>query len=282
MEAFHLEFSLCLNGLAVPLEHKEMQVLDPDSLSGAWGEAWGMELGSDDLLIEMSLLSLKATADMWWFLKPMKLGSKWWKTHHSEIPLLIEILSIIKSKKSKSRRVPKEPDAMVLLKVREKVLCVQNLPHLVTLGFPGAPEDNLPLMKQLMWILEQLSKDIKRLGENPVDPEEALVEAPEQSEEEDEASTSQKQIIQDCLKNLQKHPNCLSAIWAPSRTSFRIKRQDKRFRDFRVKALKRKKTPDHEEGQFQESLEEALLFLDGEDSAPGPAVPLADQASEEK
>ena len=173
---------------------------------------------------------------------------------------------------------------MVLIKVRERILFVQNLSSCVTLGLrgtpghgPGAPpgtqEDELGV---LQWFVQELQKDVKHLQENPEKPGEDLEEEQEQEAEVEAEDHQQLQIIEKCLKDLQNHPSCLNAWWLPSRQCFRVRSKDKRSSDFGAKSLKkRKKHSEEAEHQFDLALARALEFLDtpGPESPDEPALP---------
>ena len=263
-----MKFRLSLNDMAVPLEKKTMTVIDPHQL------AHGLDLDLEET-VEISLGSFKAIADMWWFLKALKLESKWWKFHHGQIPLLLEIRENVKNIKNNiGARYPKEHGSMVILHVREKILFVQNLQNIVVLGLrgtPGAPqgtpEDEIGA---LQWFLKELEKDIEKL---------LSLGEPEQDQPTNKGSAQDEdqeflEVIQDCTKNLQKHPNCHSAFFVPSRSCFRVRTKDKRFSEFRVKNLKRKRSLEEEKNQeFHKVLSMALVFLGSSDSGPSLVEP---------
>ena len=279
-----LDFKLTwtLNDFAVPLETKTKSVLDPHHLA----EDLVPHLENIDEEVEMSLVSFKDSADMRWFLKALKLGAKWWIAHCGQLPLLLEIRKIIKDQKTTKgggSRLPRQSDSMVLIKVRERILFVQNLSSCVTLGLrgtpghgPGAPpgtqEDELGV---LQWFVQELQKDVKHLQENPEKPGEDLEEEQGQQAEVEDEDDSDQLHIEECLKDLQKHPSCLSAWWMPSRQCFRIRTKDKRSSDFGVKSLKRKKHSEEGENKFDMALARALEFLDtpGPESPDEPALP---------
>ena len=268
-----MKFSLVLNDVVVPLEKKTMNIMDPYQL------AEGLDLDLEEPM-EMSLVSFKCIADMWWFLKPLKLGSHWWKSHTRHIPLLLEIRDLVKNNKVKQgagARLPREQHSMVILKVRERILFVQNLPNVVILGLrgtpealPGTPEDEIGALK---WFIQELQKDIENLPQD-------LVQAHQTNEASGEGEGHD--VIEDCIKNLQKHPNCLRACYAPSRKCFRVLKNDKSSSDFRVKDLKRKRGSEEEQyNLFHKALSAALVFLDNSNGAPLADEPLGDsQASE--
>ena len=225
--------------------------------------------------VEISLVSFKATADMWWFLKPLKLDSKWCKFHHGQIPLLLEIRQVIKSMKNKiGDRLPREHGSMVILKVRERILFVQYLQHIVVLGLRGTPEAPAGTPEDeigaLQWFLKELEKDIQKLLRSE-EPEQDRVTNKGCAQEEDQEFLK---IMQDCTKNLQEHPNCHSAFFVPSRSCFRVRTKDKRFSEFRLKNLKRKRSLEEDiKQEFHKALTMALMFLDSSGSGPSLVEP---------
>ena len=275
MATFDFKLSWTLNGFAVPVEKKEVTFLDPQHL------ALEATVGDLDLdaEVEMRLASFKASSDMKWFLKALELPSKWWHNHCGQLPLLREIRHIIRSQKTSkgsASRLPRESKSMVLIKVRERILFVQNISSHVALGLRGTPGatpgtlvDELGVLK---WFSQELQKDVKYLQENPKKlevqedglEEEGEQEAGVEAEPEDE---HQLQVIEKCLKDLQGHPSCQHAWWMPSRQCFRVtNKHNKSSADFSAKGLKRKHLSEQAlENQFDLALNRALEFLD----APG-------------
>ena len=123
MSSFHFELLLCLNGHPVPVVKQTLRTIDPYEL------AENLEHFNSEEMVEADLVSFKATAEHWWIHQALTLPNKWWVLHSSKIPLLLEIRELIKAKKASqgsSSRLPKQPDSLVLLKVRSKILVVQN------------------------------------------------------------------------------------------------------------------------------------------------------------
>ena len=267
-----LDFKLTwtLNGVGVPLEKKTMSLLDHHHLAVDLVP----HLEDIDEEVEMSLVSFKDSADMRWLLKALKLGAKWWIAHCGQLPLLREIRKIIKDQKTTKGggcRLPRQSDSMVLIKVRERFLFVQNISSHVALGLrgtpgatPGTEVDELGVLK---WFSQELQKDVKYLQENPEKLEEGLEEEGEQEAEVEAEDEHQLQVIEKCLKDLQGHPSCQHAWWMPSRQCFRVaKLHNKSSADFSAKGLKRKHLSEQAlENQFDLALNRALEFLD----APG-------------
>jgi len=269
MAVLDIQFRLTLNNIAVPLTKQSMHVIDPYNLS----EALDIDVEEQ---VEMSLVSFKATADMIWLEKALKLPMRWWLRHHGLIPLILEIRELIKNKKVKQGsgvRLPREQESLVVLKVRERILFVQNLPNMVILGLSGTP--GVPQGSQqdeigtLQWFLEELQKDIETLQGQ---------EQAEQPKKRGSVPQEDKEIVEECIERLQSHPQCLRVCYMPSRHSFRVVRQDKSSSEFLVTGLKRKRQGTEMEevdNQFNKAVSAALVFLDPSHADPLPDVPPA-------
>ena len=71
----------------------------------------------------------------------MDLPTKWWVLHNNKIPLLLEIRELIKAnKKASSSRRPKQSDCLVLLKVRNRLLFIQNSTNQMNLALTSSLE----------------------------------------------------------------------------------------------------------------------------------------------
>ena len=170
---------------------------------------------------------------------------------------------------------------MVILKVRERILFVRKVPIIVVLGLrgtpgslQGTPEDEIGA---LQWFLKELEQDIEKVL-NPGEPEEN--QATNMGSAEDEHYEF-LEVIQDCTKNLRKHPNSQKAFVMLSRSCFRVHSKDKRSSEFRVQKLKRKRDLEDKDQEYHKALSRALAFLSSSDGATPPAEPLGDyQASD--
>ena len=79
--------------------------------------------------------------------------------HSSKIPLLLEIRELIKAKKASqgsSSRLPKQQDCFVLLKVRNRILCIQNSTFTMSLALTGSVENKTGTLD---WFLKELERD---------------------------------------------------------------------------------------------------------------------------
>ena len=106
---------LCLNDCGVPLDKQTLPFVDPYSLAD-----------EPDEPLPVSLVSFKAAGNMHWLLSSLALPMKWWVNNHWRIPLLQEILSLIRDKKPKQGGhvlMPRNHKSLVPLQVREARSC---------------------------------------------------------------------------------------------------------------------------------------------------------------
>ena len=160
MATLNFELLLCLNGMPVPVVKETMPVVDPYQMAGDFGH---LNLEED---LEVDLVSLKASADVLWLRKALDLPHRWWLLKSSQLPLLQEIKYLIKAKKpsqGSSSRLPKQQSCLELLKVRDRILMVQNSQTLLHLALSGTFEDKTGT---LTWFLKELEKD-KKTQEKP-------------------------------------------------------------------------------------------------------------------
>ena len=261
---------LCINGCAVPVEKATMSVVDP----------YGLYQGdTEDLAV--SLVEFMASGNMVWLEKVIKarhhhLRPKWFKENSWRIPLLKEVLALIRAQKDKrggEARAPRCRDYLIALKVRGKTLLFKNDSRYVCFadhtGGPKDPDRAKESLSDFNWFLNQLSKDVGDLQE--IDSDERA-----QAKDRRRVDTADIQdLIDDSLKSLEDHGNCSSAKYFQSRNSFQVKRgHDDEQKLFRVEALKKKRKADADtEGnasvhrQFDLALARATAFLDNK--APG-------------
>ena len=270
-----VEYQLCLNNQAVPVEKKELNILDPLSLA----EKWNLSLPEP---AEVNLVTFKATADMAWFEKVLKLPSRWWVHNQSRIPLLLEIKEAIRSSRGQRKGseilLPSEHKSLVLLEVRGKLLYVQNTSTVVILGLtqdPGFLNVPNPDTEPLCWFCTQLQKDI----------EEHLTEKPEKQDKGSTIPEEHQERVKECLEQLQEHSQCHAVHFVPSRMLFRILKKNRcgpqnagRVSEIRVVGLNKFRKTMGSEGAteaqdpFLKSMSLALEFLDApDDSAPVPS-----------
>lgn len=252
MPVLEVKRRLCLNDCAVPAEEQGLSFLDPYNQSNETDEN-----------LSVSLVNFKASGDMKWLQKGLKLSSRWWVLNHHRIPVLKEILNLIRTSKPKkggAGRLPKYHKSLLPLQVRGKVLWFQNDSRCVTLAVKKGQE----ALDDVQWFLQELSKDIEHLEEVPEGPVEVSKEirAPIPEDIND--------IVNDSLQTIRDHPQCLSAVFLQSRSSIRVQRRNiKATKDLRVKDLKRKRAESVEQDNqdivkrlFDPIVQSAISFLD--------------------
>ena len=257
METLDLKFALTLNNLVVPVVQKDMHFIDPYAIAGDLD----MDLENSK---NISIVNFKATADMHWFEKTLGFKEKrWWVHNHCKIPLLLEIREAIQNKKPKAgstARMPREAGSMVFVRVRDRLLCVQNITNLVMLGLigspgasPGTPEDQVAVLK---WFLNELRMDIENLEttQHSVVHKKATKHSVEEPEED---------IMNEIIETIQDHPQCLRVCFAPSRRSFKVVKKDKSSYEAGVKRpAKRKHGEEEVRAQYQQALGAVVAWLD--------------------
>ena len=121
---------LCLGTHAVPVERASLPSIDPYNLAT-----------TADEFIVVSLVSFKASGSKGWLEQGLHLPSKWWLRNHASLPILQEILELIRCQKPKTggqSRLPRNQKSLIALKVRGKVLWFQNDPRCVILAVRDA------------------------------------------------------------------------------------------------------------------------------------------------
>ena len=90
---------LCLGEHAVPVERASLPFIDPYNITTI----------SDEFIVA-SLVSFKATGTKVWLEQGLHWPSKWWLQNPANLPILQEILELIRSQKPKTggqSRLPK-------------------------------------------------------------------------------------------------------------------------------------------------------------------------------
>ena len=109
---------VCLNEYAVPQEHDSLPWVNPFALAS-----------DEPDFLDVSLVSFKATGNLIWLEKSLELPSRWWLRHHHRVPLIIEILDLIRSQKATTRaaaRLPRTRECLLPLQIRGKALWFKN------------------------------------------------------------------------------------------------------------------------------------------------------------
>lgn len=266
---------LCVNECVVPAQDMQLPFVDPYGLTSEPGEE-----------LAVSLVDLKATANINWLQQAFKLPCRWWVRNHHRVPLVLEIQKLIRDQKPTKggqSRLPRNHKSLLPLQVRDKILWFMNDSRSVVLAIKHEGLDDF------QWFLQELHKDVHEhvLGHE---------HAPEPSTRRKGVGEIPEDLqgpVLETLETIREHPQCLSAVWMPARFCFRVHRKsDKALKELRVKDLKRKRTQaaetDNEslvKNQFDVIVPEAILFLDSSDCVPaassshqplpGPVVPEA-------
>ena len=171
-----VENILAVNDSKVPLEPVSTQQLDPDSLLD----------GDNDKANYLKIEMTSSSKSMSWLTKALGQHRHWhrFKCGLSQQPLVQEIHRAIKAKKTKKINDSKWDKAVIVIKVRGKILCVQNCTRGVHLCFRNYFDfDNSILSSKdlsiLQWFIEQLGTDLnKQIISDDVEPLENLRKRP--------------------------------------------------------------------------------------------------------
>ena len=277
MDLYPIGMKLCLGDIAIPVSEKTMDLVDLHNLRD----------GDHDGQV-YSCVSLKATAEMWWFLKALvgqglkTITTRWWIHQQHAIPLLMELRQAIKQGKTTSgsdRHLSRLPNAVVPVRIRDSVILVVNHSLNLTLALESGKE-----VEVLQWFLKHLTLDIKKMlaapaaGEEPAEP---------QGDAEEPASSSsrpskrrqaledpeEEQILLQSLAVVQGHEQCSSAVFLPSRLTFKIIRMDKKTLQVTLKNLAKRRSTRQENMEdsvamdavravYDQGVREALSFLE--------------------
>ena len=122
---FQVDYRLCLNGHAIPVETKDMFLVDPLNLA----ETYSLDIPDST---EVNLASFKASGDMNWLCKSLQLPGgdgtncskgRWWAHNSIRVPLLMEIKEAIKNlKQQKKVNQPTDHQCLILLEIRGQLL----------------------------------------------------------------------------------------------------------------------------------------------------------------
>ena len=222
---------------------------------------------------------LKATADVKWLEKAFQLPYRYWKTHHADFPLLQEMQQAIESgkvRKGGGSRLPRRPDAVVAILIRDKVIFIQNKTSGLALVSKLGEE-----VETFQWFLEEIEKDLTKL----MDPQDTQPNAASsstgpsgQKQKRHVLDVEEKDIVEASMKKLREHPLCIGAIFLPYRGSLRVTRKDKTTSEIFLSGCKKKRMAarekQDEEGweylrsSFDQTLVSAVEFLEQAGSDP--------------
>ena len=269
MAEFDIQRKLCVNGWVVPGPSKVLATMDPFGLAE-----------SDKECMRATLVKFPAsgpTSLRTWLHKILHLPtSTWWSQNCSRIPLLLEVLDLIDSKKPKGNtHALRHPEAIMPMEVRGKVLWFMKNSRCVTLalleGHEKEPEEE-PAITDLQWFLKELRKDTELLLRAPVEAERPVGQElvpPPRGRPKTSTPRDCEEIVDECLLRLRSHPQCRNAGYFDSRHCLWVARKGhKGRREFRVHELKRKRaaSADHDHAgpvhdAFDKAMSLALSFL---------------------
>ena len=281
-----VEYRLCLNGLAIPVELQGMFIVDPLNLA----DTYSLQLPD---YTEVNLVSFKATGDVNWLWQNLQLPGhdidkkhppcRWWRHNSNRVPLLMEIKEAIKNLKLDKEKASRATGTcLILLEIRGQLLYVSNNSRTVTLGLakepgslpfcskdigePSTPRNNKDIdeFQPLVWFISQLQKDI----------DESLQDVPEEKPA-SVASEHEKQV-EEVVEKLKAHPHCNQVHFLPSRMVFRIRKKNLqgpasagKIAECKVQGLNKwRKTEgasERSQDPFQKCLSMGLSFLDAPD-----------------
>ena len=301
---FQVEYRLCLNGHAIPVETKDMFLVDPLNLA----ETYSLDLPDST---EVNLVSFKASGDMNWLCKSLQLPDddddkkrstgRWWAHNPIRVPLLMEIKEAIKNlkqlklKQTRDGKLPTDHHCLILLEIRGQLLYVRNNSTSVTLGLakepgslpfcskdigePSTPRENngidepstprknkdMDELQPLVWFCTQLQKDI----------DENLQQKPEQKAS--SVAAEHEDQVQEVMETLKAHPQCHVVHFVPSRMLFKISKKNLhgpasagKVSEIKLLGLNkwRKTSGDTVQDPFQKCLYMCRNFLDEPEGGP--------------
>jgi hypothetical protein len=241
-----VSYRVCVNDVAVPFVVRTSVFRDINDLAG------GDTDGEDFILV-----CLKATADVRWLEKYLNLPRRWWvhNSGASTVPLMSEIREAINVKqitKGRGCRFERQQNTIVAIRVRGKVILIQNNVMNLNIAFKTGDE-----IEGLKWFLLQLGVDFASRHEWEA-PARKRSRTEEQVGDDDDAhlegldegpppSSSKQQrhylghhehaIVQTSVVALEEHPECFKAKFLPSRASFMVTKQDRTSKEFVVSGL---------------------------------------------
>ena len=225
MAQFVLERLLCLNGRPVPLVQSEAIVQD-----GA-----GPRIEKEEIVIP----ELKSHSPMVWLENLFGLRHYWWKHHHNNVPLVLEMKQAILLHKVRKpgtafTREPRHPDDAVPISVRGRgILTLNHMMHLSLVCRPGGEVDTV------QWFLEELTKDFDsqpdlKLCHRPDlddpgagDHSASLAASPvppgaSAKKRKCLQNAEEQEMVDEVLGTLRAHPRCSQAFFLPSRNAIRL------------------------------------------------------------
>ena len=148
----------------------------------------------------------------------------------------------------------------LLVRARGKIILVQNLTNIVKLILPMDP--TRAVLQTLQWFLEELKKDLQSLRDfyRP-----RAIPASSSGDRKDELQRArEEQLVDGMIEGMLAHPQCLKALWLPSRNCFRIRKRNLTGKDAQRDFFARRGP--HFWASLQQAGDNALGFLDCPDA----------------
>ena len=206
LRTFKFEMKVCLGNCVAPLFHRTESLPDPLGLAE--------EIPED---ADWQCLALQQTTNMGWATRAMDLPTEASRNYRKPLPLLKEIRHGINDMKShikkQGSRVPRMPQCIVPLKIRDHVIMVKNQRNGLEMAFK--PEEEV---EGLVWLMEQLQKDFHQVHEAFQPLQDDGSEAVDEEDEEHEphwCALQEKNLITTLLEKLKGHEKRSSAGWCP-------------------------------------------------------------------
>jgi hypothetical protein len=258
---FVLEHRLCLNEVPLPFVTYKMDLEDLNKL-----------VGGDQEEQDFLFLSIAASAEVRWLEKALEVRVLFWRNNHRDIPLMHEMRQAIdagKVRKGSRCRAARLVDKVVAVMIRGKIVLLQNKVGLVLVCRPTEEKE------LLLWFLEELTKDVKRLATVG----RACVDAPRKKggghQVLIEDDSPEQAIIDNSLSTIRAHSQCHLVTWLPSLTSLKVIKKNNQGEEkfFFLKGYKKKR----------KLLLEQISLMDGEsrqdDRAEGSVRMVFEQAA---
>ena len=147
-----------MGGMAV-LEVKRCLCVNDHAIPGSGEEHLLMCLGPhEDQTVR--LVSFKGTQNATWLTNAQGLPTRWWSENHHRVPILREVLELIRSgkpTKGSAMRLPRQHNRLVQLNIRGRLLWFQNRSECVVLAIKDGPEG----LEDLYFFLKELRADLQ-------------------------------------------------------------------------------------------------------------------------
>ena len=137
--------------------------------------------------------------------------------------------------------MPRMPQYIVPLKIRDQVILVRNQANALEMAFKPGEE-----MEGLSWLMEQLQDGFSNVQKTSRPLEDAESDEVDEDEEGEEHEAHcypvmEKQMIKKVVQNLKEHEKCKNASWCPSKVALKVVRKDKSVKWLRITELNKRR-----------------------------------------